>query len=655
MHFRRICIIVVALILCPAVFGAAKKKTAPPPAALSDRDRALHALNRLTFGPRPGDVEKVLGMGVDAWIEQQLQPDSIPNQQLDARLGPYRTLRMQPKDLIANFPNYFAISQTAEGRRPFPTDPTQFGLMEVFVDKYNEQKRNNAAAAAAAVQTVSQPQDDAARRAAAQKAQEDAGHIADMLMSLPKQNRMSTLLKLPVGDRRLVTTSLREDARDRLLADFNPAEREAWWAMSNPTAVVLNELQQAKVLRAVYSERQLEEVMTDFWYNHFNVFLNKDADQYYATAYERDVIRPHALGKFRDLLIATAHSPAMLFYLDNVASIGPNSQAAGGGKRPIKPGQPLPGLNENYARELMELHTLGVDGGYTQADVTEVARVFTGWTIDHPELGGGFLFDPKRHEPGNKTVLGHVIAPAGQDEGQRVLEMLAAHPSTARFISTKLARRFVADDPPASLVNKMAKTFADSDGDIREVLRTMFKSKEFWAPSSYRAKVKTPLEYVISSIRATGTDVQNPMALVGTLARMGMPLYQMAPPTGYAMKAENWINSDALVDRFNYAMTLTSGSIKGVRCDAQRVLALGVLTRIPDLKIPAPYNARGTDAAIALLEDALVGTELSATTTKAIQDQLNDPQVSAHVLDDPGKTLNAVVATIIGSPEFQRR
>src|SRR5207248_1665053 len=300
---------------------------------------------------------------------------------LDAKLNQFRTLKMQPKELVQAFPPNNVILQVAEGKLPMPADPIEGGLYEVLIDRYNEQKSANNAAA---------PQDDAAKKAAEAKAQDDAQHIAQLLLSMAKEKRLSSLMQMPVGDRRTLIANLRGDLRDKLFGDFSPAEREVVQAMNGPGGVVTTELQQAKILRAIYSERQLEEVMTDFWFNHFNVYLNKDADQYLTTSYERDVIRPHALGKFRDLLVATAHSPAMLFYLDNWQSIGPGSLAANGGKPP-KPGskpQQQKGLNENYARELMELHTLSVDGGYTQRDVTEVARVFTGWTLQQPELGG---------------------------------------------------------------------------------------------------------------------------------------------------------------------------------------------------------------------------------------------------------------------------
>src|SRR6266700_7638958 len=313
---------------------------------------------------------------------------------------------------------------------------------------------------------------------------------------------------------------------------MDPKQRETLMAINNPQQVVTDELVQAKLLRAIYSERQLQEVMTDFWFNHFNVFIGKGADRYLLTSYERDVIRPHAMGKFEDLLVATAQSPAMLFYLDNWLSVGPNSEVANGipkhnrrraRYRPLVVKQTKgkrSGLNENYGRELMELHTLGVNGGYTQKDVTEVARVLTGWTLKQPREGGGFTFEQRMHEPGDKNVLGHRIKASGEKEGREVLHILAHHPSTAKFISTKLAMRFVSDNPPPTLVNRMTQTFLKKNGDIREVLKTMFHSPEFWASDSYRAKVKTPLEFVVSAVRASGAEVSDALPLARQLQTM---------------------------------------------------------------------------------------------------------------------------------------
>ena len=363
---------------------------------------------------------------------------------------------------------------------------------------------------------------------------------------------------------------------------------------------VVLELSEQKLLRAVYSERQLQEVLTDFWFNHFNVDARKGRDRFLLTEYERDAIRPRVLGKFRDLLEATAKSPAMLFYLDNWMSADPNGPhvdmsqppvRGGFGRRgrlgggfgfpsPQRPAQNAAqakkapkGLNENYGRELMELHTLGVEGGYTQKDVTEVARAFTGWTIQNPRQGGELRFEPPVHDIGEKIVLGHRIkAGGGIGDGEQVLDILATHPSTARFIATKLARRFVSDVPPPALVDRVAARFGDTGGDLREVMRTILTSPEFLSPDAYRAKVKTPLEFVASAVRATGADVQDALPLVRAMQQLGMPLYFCQPPTGYKDTADGWVNTGALVARMNFSVALASNKLPGVIVDSRESL-----------------------------------------------------------------------------------
>jgi uncharacterized protein (DUF1800 family) len=626
------------------------KRTAAPASKLTEEQRALHALNRLTLGPRPGDLQKVMDMDVNDWIEQQLHPEEIPDSVLDGKLGQFRTLRMSTRDLVQTFPNNNLVKQAAEGKIPLPADPMKRSIYEVQISILAERQKQDQAARDGKVL-------DADTKAKMEKQNQDAvAAQADGILALAKEKRMEAIIAMAPDDRRLFVTYIRGAQRDRLLAELPPDQREYFLAMTGPVNVIINELQQAKLVRALYSERQLQEVMTDFWFNHFNIYLNKDADQYLVTAYERDVIRAHALGKFKDLLVATAQSPAMLFYLDNWLSMGPKSPAAVAANKG-KPGQAVPGLNENYGREVMELHALSVNGGYTQHDVTELARVLTGWTIQPVEQGAAFQFDAKKHEPGDKVVLGQTVPENGQNEGMQVLDMLAHHPNTAKFISRKLAMRFVADDPPPALVDRMAQKFLATDGDIREVLRTLFKSPEFWSAKAYRAKVKTPFEFVISSLRATGTDLNNPGPLVGILNKMGMPLYQMVPPTGYSMTASTWMNSEALIDRMNYALDLSNGKVGGTNFDAGRLLALGTLTsRGFPRPNPADSDAgRGQETALLLIENALLNGEVSATTQKAIRRQLDDPQVAAHALDDPKRTLNTMTALVVGSPEFQHR
>jgi uncharacterized protein (DUF1800 family) len=401
-----------------------------------------------------------------------------------------------------------------------------------------------------------------------------------------------------------------------------PARTPEQIAAARKSRQVLVELSEQKILRAAFSERQLEEVMVDFWFNHFNVFAGKGATMNHVTSYERDTIRPHVFGKFRDLLGATAKSPAMLFYLDNWQSAGParldaralSRRGAPRGGRRMQAQMEAPrqrrGLNENYGRELMELHTLGVDGGYTQQDVVNVARAFTGWTIEQPRLGGGFRFEERLHDDGAKVVLGHTIkAGGGQSDGERVLDILASHPSTATFIATKLARRFVGDTPPAGLVVRAAARFRDTGGDIREVLRTILTSPEFFAPEAYRAKVKTPFEFVVSALRATGTDVTEAEPLVQAVRQLGMPLYMCQPPTGYADRADAWVNTGALLNRMNFAVQLVGGRMRGIRTGAA-----------------SPASALGGD----------ISSPTSATIARA-----TDPRQTA--------------ALTLGSPEFQRK
>ena len=572
----------------------AKKSKRESATQMDEQKRALHALNRVAFGPRPGDVQRVAAMGVDQWIDQQLHPEKIDDHALDARLAPFRTLRMDTREIVENFPPPQVIKAIAEGKQSMPSGSAKRAVYEAQLERYQEKKeRKQESANPDSPATVASEKSDQMSDEEQARRREDrlyADLKAEDLLDLPPDQRMKAILKMSPAEQRAIGTSLKGDKRDEFMEGMNPQQRETMMALNNPQQVVTSELVQGKLLRAIYSERQLDEVMTDFWFNHFNVFIGKGADRYLLTSYERDVIRPHALGKFEDLLVATAQSPAMLFYLDNWLSVGPDSDFARGisrrnvnynWRRPPRPRRPAPakqarskrsGLNENYGRELMELHTLGVNGGYTQEDVTEVARVLTGWTLKQPRQGGGFVFEERMHEPGEKRVLGHRIKSSGEKEGREVLHILAHHPSTAKFISTKLAMRFVSDDPPPALVERMTQTFLKKDGDIREVLKTMFHSPEFWAPESYRAKVKTPLEFVVSAVRTSGAEVSDALPLARQLQNLGMPLYGMQPPTGYSMKADAWVNSSALLGRMNFALALTAEKLKGVQVDPGQML-----------------------------------------------------------------------------------
>jgi uncharacterized protein (DUF1800 family) len=713
---------VALLLLCLSLACAvpqllARKKDQPVELASSEQKRAVHALNRLTYGPRPGDVQQVMAMGVDRWIDLQLHPEKIADKDVDAHLESLRTLRMSTKEILEDFPDGQMVKQVAEGKHAMPSDPARRAVYQVQVARINEKqerKEKKAAAqpsapaepaaaegaktaeelAAAAASSTDSPSPDANEMngmttnvgkndmsstadadvvkpnpspadAAAARRREDRLY-ADLkvqgLIDLPPNERYKKVLAMSADEQVAFANTLRRGKGQEFLEGLDPRQKEVLQAMNNPPAVVVDELSQAKLLRAVYSERQLEEVMTDFWFNHFNVFIGKGPERLLVTNYEQAVIRPHALGKFEDLLVATAKSPAMQFYLDNWLSVGPSSPQVEGAPRrapvrygrygrPRMPRAPNPGgkkrssgLNENYGRELLELHTLSVNGGYSQRDVTEVAKVFTGWTIDKPFEGMSFRYDPYRHEPGPKFVLGHRIKPKGEDEGREVLHMLATSPQTAHFISLKLAQRFVSDDPPPALVDRMARTFQKKKGDIREVLSTLFHSPEFWADGTYRAKVKTPLEFVASAVRATGASVDDALPLVRQLNNMGMPLYGAQPPTGYSMKADTWVSSAALLNRMNFALALTSGKVRGVKLDA--VQLAGGPTPPPD-----------ATASLSAMEAKLLESEVSKETHDSIV-----AQIAPSKSEDPKKPpqpkppdVNTLAGLLLGSPEFQRR
>ena len=673
----------IVLLVAAGLYASKKNKNTN---AVDQQKQALHALDRLTFGPRPGDVETVLAMGVNNWIDLQLHPERIDNSAMQARLASYRTLAMSSREMLFEFPPNPVAKAVMDGKLPMPTDPYRHAIYTAAIDRVQQkedQKQNATDTAATPAHaspspgTPSSPQASMQPVAVEQRPQDrrDAHALVDDLALLPPDARMKRILALPVAQQRDLTQGISFAKRQALLAGLSPQQRETVLALNNPPGVINNEVQSGKLLRAVYSDRQLEEVLTDFWFNHFNVFIGKGADHYLVTAYERDVIRPHVLGKFKDLLVATAQSPAMLFYLDNWQSEGPDSEAARGvpahgpnagmngpfARRgimypvphPPQPQQPNArnnqqkqrhGLNENYARELMELHTLGVNGGYTQQDVTQVARVFTGWTIDEPNRGGGFIYKPRLHEPGEKVVLGHKIKEGGENEGRQVLGILAHHPSTARFLSTELAQRFVSDDPPQALIDAMSKTYMKTDGDIRAVLETMFHSSEFWAPAAYRARVKTPFEFVVSSLRAMQVEIIDPQPLLGTLNKMGMPLYGSQPPIGYSTKADVWVNSAALLDRMNFGLALATNRLPGTTFNLSQLLN-GAPVSDAD-----PYQVQ------LKLEQTLVPGDISKQTHQTIEERIVDPQAMAQ-FEDPAQpvNVNVIAGLLLGSPEFQRK
>ncbi len=467
-----------------------------------------------------------------------------------------------------------------------------------------------------------------------------------------------------------------EGKQERRLLNDSAGRRELRAAGLSGPRRVIGELSQAKVLRAVYSERQLYEVMVDFWANHFNIFAAKGANKWLTTSYDRDVIRSHAMAKFKDLLTETAKSPAMLFYLDNWMSASPNStldlsrlrelrsqrdqfrtrrslESLRRGdpemrERGLDDNGPIPlskskrklGLNENYARELMELHTLGVDGGYTQKDIIEVARCFTGWTIARPRKGGGFAFVKFLHDDGEKTVLGRKIAAGGgQGDGERVLEILAGHPSTAKFIATKLARRFVMDEPPATLVNRVAEVFRETDGDITAILGSLFTSPEFNSPEAYRAKVKTPFELVVSAIRALDGETNGGGPILRHVASMGEALFLCQPPTGYADVAEAWVSTGALVNRVNFGLALAANRLPGTRVDLSRFVA---------------GSEKDPEQMLARLGILIVQDDLSSGTLATLRKQMKGP-AGDDLEDTSGIGPAKIAGLLLGSPEFQRQ
>jgi uncharacterized protein (DUF1800 family) len=579
---------------------------------LPKEKQILHALDRLTFGPRTGDFENVKKLGVKKWIEQQLHPEQTPETAfLQAKLAPLESLRMTSHEVAQHYPAPQMIKAIADGRQPMPDDPVLRASLTRLVARYKVNKQKDG--------EVSDKIDDLKPAKTVEQVL-DPAQVKIIRSGTPDQKRQ-LLAALPASQIDDLVIALPRPMRQQLF-NLAPVDvRRKILLMNAPQAVVAYDLLESKLMRAVYSNHQLAEELDDFWFNHFNVYYDKGSDRFTIPAYERDAIRPNVLGNFRTLLEATAKSPAMLFYLDNFQSVKSDMDAKAKNRKVKR------GLNENYARELMELHTLGVNGGYTQQDVIEVARCFTGWTIEEPRKGGGFLYNDKAHDKGQKVVLGHVI-PAGGDmkDGQMVLDILVHHPSTARFISRKLAQRFVADNPPQALVDRMAAAFLQKNGDIREVMRTMLNSKEFWSEGAYRAKVKTPFEMVASAVRALDANVDDAFALANQIGNLGEPLYRKQEPTGYSNLNGEWVNSAALLGRMNFALNLAQNKVPGVKVDARKF-------------------ATTDPSAVA---QALLVRDLSAQTRATIENAVKD---KAGKAPPPGM----VAGLVIGSPEFQRR
>ena len=566
-----------------------------PITQLTESEAILHALNRLGYGPRPGDVERVRKMGLENWVNQQLDPDSIDDSALNARLQKYPTLKMSAQELMEKFP------QPAMAAR-------QQGVSKGDFQEEMKEKRREA--------------------------------IAAVPMT---------------GDDNL------DKANQQLAGMIGP---------NRPVA----ELSMAKLDRAVYSQRQLEAVMEDFWLNHFNVFANKGLDRWFLTSYMRDTIRPRTMGKFSDLLVATAKSPAMLFFLDNWESADPEAFQKwreemmsrrrfqggfrGGFPRPqgqlppgaapgVPPQQQERGLNENYGREVMELHTVGVDAGYTQQDVVEMARALTGWTIREPRRDPEYMFRPEFHAQGKKIVMGHTIDAGGEKDGEEALAFLANDAHTARHISTELAQRFVADDPPQALVDRMTQEYLSSGGDIRGVLRTMIYSPEFWSKEAYRAKVKTPFELVASTARTLNADVSVSLPLAQWVGRMGEPLFQCEPPTGYSERSATWVNTGALLNRLNFALALASDRMPGASVDLKPIFGDQQASGAPN----------DPEMVLDHAMDNFLNGQVAPATRETLEARLKDPQVLPAGPDDPVREVNAglISGLVLGAPEFQRR
>src|SRR5579883_3048195 len=459
------CALAVSLATYPVTTARAAKKDAEAALAFQKKVSAdqqiLLALDRLTFGPRPGDVEAVRQMGLQKWIDLQLHPEQIQENPIIAeRIAPLKSLSMSNLDIAWTYPTPAMLKGLALGNVPMPVDPERKARLEPIVARYKKflDEKGNPKEAKKEYNQMS-PEERAAHRA--ELAALLTPEQMQVLQSGKPAEKVAMLESLQEEQRHQVVEVLPPGARRGLFMLASPQVRRDLIDMGQPAQVLAYDLMENKLTRAVYSNKQLQEELVDFWFNHFNVFMDKGNDRILITAYERDAIRPHVLGKFKDLVMATAQSPAMLFYLDNAMSVSPDAVMPGRGKKKAQ------GLNENYGRELMELHTLGVDGGYTQQDVREVARCFTGWTIGDLRQGAYFRFNPRTHDDGEKHVLGVTIpAGGGQSDGYKVIEILSKQPATAKFVSRKLAQRFVADNPPQALIDRMAGTFLKTDGDI---------------------------------------------------------------------------------------------------------------------------------------------------------------------------------------------
>jgi uncharacterized protein (DUF1800 family) len=616
---------------------------------LSADRRIVHVLNRLTFGPRPGDVDEVRKAGVEKWIDLQLHPDRISeNPALDAKLKPLETLRMEPAQIIKDYspmrvaPPFTPLTELLPGDQFRKVMNGTAEQRQKAIAALDSEKRSKVLAMLQPDTLEGLPElqkeAEAARKAQSEQRQKEFRSRMPQLNDLLNPDQMQMAYR---GNTEQLTELFAyfEPARriqiagalpPNSLSAFPELRREAM-KQRQPQQAVIGDLREGKIYRALYSNRQLEEVLVDFWFNHFNVYEGKNNVNLrpLMASYERDAIRPHVLGHFKDLLLATARHPAMLYYLDNWESVSKDAFEIG----PFAPNveqvarqlaRQAHGLNENYGREVMELHTLGVNGGYTQDDVINVAKCFTGWTIRQPNTKPEFVFAAFMHDMGEKTVLGHKIpAGGGEQDGSQVIDILAHHPSTAKFISKQLAQKFVADEPPPALIDRMALTFTKTDGDLRAVMQTMFASPEFFSEGAFQAKIKTPFEMVISAIRSLQATATDAFGLAQKISDLGQPLYGKLEPTGYPLTGDSWLSTSSLFGRINFGTALASGQIAGVKLDAT--------------KLPA-----NDPAAIAR---ALLGTDPSPETTEAIQKGLEGHE----------PTPRYIAGMVIGSPDFQKR
>jgi uncharacterized protein (DUF1800 family) len=664
---KRVVLAIVAAVLSVGAFLGLVHAAGSFNQKLSPDQQIVHALNRLTFGPRPGDFEEVRRIGLNKWIELQLHPDQIPeNPALESKLQPLASLRMNPAQVVkeytppppqammvatpfgvaSNNPNSILTPEQNRKVRNGTAEERIEVLKSLPPDKLREVLAGLPANVLQFTPEFKQEADEA-RKMRQQQLQAEVRKRNPQLNDLLNPDQVNIARSGNKDQLIALLASLDPDKRAAVLprlpaqslADFPKLRREARFKQS-PRLVPADDLKQAKLFRALYSSHQLEEVLVDFWYNHFNVDEGKNVQQspnlvsMVTGSYERDAIRPHVFGHFKDLLLATARHPAMLYYLDNwesmsstgfqVGPFAPRRGTVNGVPNSLLPG-PLDriahGLNENYGREIMELHTLGVNGGYTQADVINVARCFTGWTVTRPD-DPEFVFAPFMHDWSEKTVLGHKIPAGGaEQDGLQVIDILAHHPSTAKFISMELAQRFVADEPPQSLVDRMAQTFTKTDGDLRAVLETMFTSPEFFSEGAWQSKIKSPLEMVASAVRALNSDTNDTFTLVQKVSDLGEPLYSKLEPTGYPNTGALWLSTSGLLGRMNFSTALVSGLLPGVKPD---------LSRLDGKDAPA-------------IGRLLLGRDMSPQTAASINQGVqnnNAPFIGSLVL---------------GSPDFQRR